>query len=172
MKFSCTVLAILFTFLSFSAFASEEVEDFKFKDIEGKNHTFSEYKGKWVIVNYWGTYCPPCLEEIPDLISFSDKHKNDAVVLGLDAGGTNVDDLKSFAAEYMIEYLIAPIQESTLTAFGILMGIPTTYVITPKGEIAMKKVGVINLGEVEGLMKQYEGSADVASSASDGILDL
>ncbi len=172
MNLTRTVFSVLLIALSFTAFASEEVEDFKFKDIEGKSHSFSDYKGKWVIVNYWGTYCPPCLEEIPDLISFSDRHKSDAVVLGLDAGGTNVEDLKSFAAEYMIEYLIAPVQESTLTAFGILSGIPTSYVITPQGEVAAKVVGIIDLKEVEAYMKQYEGSADVAVSTLDSILDL
>jgi thiol-disulfide isomerase/thioredoxin len=134
---------------------AEEAEDFKFKDIKGKSHTFSDYKGKWVIVNYWGTYCPPCLEEIPDLVSFAEKHKKDAVVLGFDAGGTTVEDLTVFAKENMMDYIIAPVQESTLTAFGILQGIPTSYVITPEGEEVAKVVGIIDMDEVEIFMQQY-----------------
>jgi thiol-disulfide isomerase/thioredoxin len=182
-----SALALLIFSLSLSAVAISEdietVENFSFKDIKGKTHQFSEYRGKWVIVNYWGTYCPPCLEEIPDLVNFSDNHKKDAVVLGMDAGGTNITDLTEFAAENMMDYLIAPVQESTLTAFGILTGIPTTYVVTPSGEVAAKVVGIINLKAVEQLMQQYAGTETTtettASTAktkpqkeSDSILDL
>lgn len=174
-----SAFALLVLLLSLSGIANseeiEKVENFSFKDIKGETHQFSKYHGKWVIVNYWGTYCPPCLEEIPDLINFSDRHKKDAVVLGLDAGGTNVADLNEFAAENMMEYLIAPVQESTLTAFGMLTGIPTTYVVTPTGEVAAKVVGIINLKAVEQLMQQYEetASSNIANSKdSDSILDL
>ena len=53
------------------ALASSWVQaaDFKVTDTNGKTHTLSGYKGKWVLVNYWATWCPPCLEEIPDLIA-------------------------------------------------------------------------------------------------------
>lgn len=134
---------------------AEEAEDFKFNDIKGKSHTLSEYKGKWVVVNYWGTYCPPCLEEIPDLVSFAEKNKKDAVVLGFDAGGTTVKDLLKFSEDNMMDYTIAPTQESTMTAFGILQGIPTSYVLTPEGEQVAKVVGIIDMDEVEVFMKEY-----------------
>lgn len=156
MKLISTLITAAFLSLAFVVTAmAEEAEDFTFKDIKGKNHTLSQYHGKWVIVNYWGTYCPPCLEEIPDLVSFSDKHKKDAVVLGFDAGGTTVEDLTVFAKDNMMDYVIAPVQESTLTAFGILQGIPTSYVITPEGEQVAKVVGVIDMKEVETFMKEY-----------------
>lgn len=153
---------------------AETVEDFSFKDIKGVTHKFSQYRGKWVIVNYWGTYCAPCLEEIPDLVQFSDKHKDKAVVLGLDAGGTSVRDLVEFADENMMEYTIAPVQQTTLTAFGILSGIPTTYVVTPKGEVAARVVGIIDLSAVEQFMGQYDdaGLAKAKNKDSDSILDL
>lgn len=158
--------------ISGTAYAeAETVENFSFKDIKGKTHQFSDYRGKWAIVNYWGTYCPPCLEEIPDLVHFSDKHKKDAVVLGMDAGGTNIADLTDFAAENLMDYLIAPVQESTLTAFGVLSGIPTTYVITPTGEVAARVVGIINLDAVEQLMQQYAG-IPASQESSDSILGL
>ncbi len=149
----------------------ETVEDFSFNDIKGKSHKISDYKGKWVLVNYWGTYCPPCIEEIPDLVRFSEKHKSDAVVLGMDAGGTNVKDLTEFAEENMMDYLIAPVQESTLTAFGVLTGIPTTYVITPSGHVVARVVGIIDLDAVEQMMQQYAGGP-TKEKESEGILDL
>ncbi|MEE9302787.1 MAG: TlpA disulfide reductase family protein [Thiotrichaceae bacterium] len=167
---------VTFTLLVFSVSASaadsETVEDFSFNDIKGKTHKFSDYRGKWVLVNYWGTYCPPCIEEIPDLVRFADKHKSDAVILGMDAGGTNVADLTDFAEENMMDYLIAPVQESTLTAFGVLMGIPTTYVVTPTGHVAARVVGIIDLVAVEQMMQQYAGVPSAKEKESEGILEL
>ena len=49
--------------------------DYSLPDLKGKMHSLAEYKGKWVIVNYWATWCPPCQEEIPDLVDFHDRHK-------------------------------------------------------------------------------------------------
>ena len=166
MKLINTLITTTFITLTLITTAiAEEAEDFTFNDIKGKSHTFSDYRGKWVIVNYWGTYCPPCLEEIPDLVSFAEKHKKDAVVLGFDAGGTTVEDLTVFAKENMMDYIIAPAQESTLTAFGILQGIPTSYVITPEGEEVAKVVGLIDMDEVEIFMQQY-ANEDAAANSS------
>lgn len=152
---SLLIIATLMLLTGMMPATAEEMEDFTFKDIHGQSHQLSDYKGKWVVVNYWGTFCPPCLEEIPDLVAFAQKHKEKAVVLGFDAGGTTVEDLKKFAADYKMDYLIAPVQESTLTAFGILQGIPTSYVLTPEGEQIAKVVGVIDMDEVETFMTQY-----------------
>lgn len=151
----------------------ELVEDFSFKDIKGNTHKFSQYRGKWVLVNFWGTYCAPCLEEIPDLVAFADRHKNDAVVLGMDAGGTPVEDLIEFADENMMDYTIAPVQQSTLTAFGILTGIPTTYIVTPQGEVAARIIGIVDLTAVEQFMLQYADAAMPDFEEDSGnILDM
>lgn len=149
MKLFASILFICSSFLMSASFASDKIEDFAFVDIDGKQHNTKQYRGKWLLVNYWGTYCPPCLEEIPDLIEFSDNNKENAVVIGLDAGGTDIAGLKKFEDDYFINYTLAPVQESTLDAFGVLVGIPTSYLISPEGEISAKVVGIIDLKEVD-----------------------
>jgi len=149
MKLFASFLFICTSFLMSSSVASGKIEDFAFVDIDGKQHNTKEYRGKWLLVNYWGTYCPPCLEEIPDLIEFADNNKENAVVVGLDAGGTDIAGLKKFEDDYFINYTLAPVQESTLDAFGVLVGIPTSYLISPEGQISAKVVGIIDLKEVD-----------------------
>ena len=133
----------------FFANAGEKVKDFSFNDLEGKTHKFSDYKGKWVLVNYWATYCPPCLAEIPDIDRFTQANKKTFVSLGFDAGGSSAEDIKAFKKELNIHYPLIPAQESTMLAFGIVMAIPTSYIISPKGEIVDKFVGIITYDDLD-----------------------
>ncbi len=149
MKKQLALWAIL-NILPFSfTHALEKVEDFSFKDIEGKSHQFSDYRGKWVLVNYWATYCPPCHAEIPDIERFAQDNKENFIVLGMDAGGSKIDDILAFKKELNISYSLIPMQESTMLSFGIIMGIPTSYIVNPKGEIVDKYVGIITYDDLD-----------------------
>ncbi len=133
----------------FSSQALEKVKDFSFNDLEGKSHKFSEYQGKWVLVNYWATYCPPCHAEIPDIERFAQDNKEKFIVLGMDAGGSHANEIIAFKQELNISYPLIPMQESTMLSFGIIMAIPTSYVVNPKGEIVDKYVGIITYDDLD-----------------------
>ncbi len=77
--------------------ASWAQADFKMTDTNGKAHSLSGYKGKWVLVNYWATWCPPCLEEIPDLIALHENQKNNLVVLGVALDYRSAKQVTDFA---------------------------------------------------------------------------
>ena len=100
------ILAVLTTALCFLAgSAVAEPVDYSLPDMAGKTHSLADYKGKWVIVNYWATWCPPCQEEIPDLVDFHDRHKDtDAVVLGINFEDIGAEQLSSFADSFLIRY--------------------------------------------------------------------
>ena len=142
---------------SFSLFAEkatkqpepDQVKNFSFYDMNGKTHNFSDYKGKWVLVNYWATYCPPCRDEIPDIQRFANDNKDKMVVLGMDAGGSEKNEIEAFKNEFGITYPLIPAQESTLLAFGLIMGIPTSFVVTPKGQMVDKFVGIITYDDLD-----------------------
>ena len=73
--------------------------DAEFVDLNGKTVKLSDYRGKWVVVNYWATWCPPCVKEIPELVSFHEAHsKKDAVVLGVNHQEDPVAEVKKFGA--------------------------------------------------------------------------
>ena len=127
---------------------------FSSTDLGGKVHRLSDYRGKWVIINYWATWCPPCLDEIPELVEFHDKHASkDAVVLGVNY--ENVDDkyLKTFVAEFFISYPILKVDPNKQPPFGPLYGLPTTYVISPDGKLVEARTGEVNMQWLESVIK-------------------
>lgn len=127
-----------------SAGENQKVENFAFEDVEGKTHQFDQYKGKWVIVNYWATFCGPCVAEIPTLNSIAKRYKDKVAVLGLEAGETPVEELKAFVAENNIAYPIAPTQDSTMYAMGLVYGVPTTFIVNPQGEVVETYMGEVD----------------------------
>lgn len=137
------------------------VENFAFKDIDGKSHKFSDYKGKWVVVNYWATYCGPCITELPALNSVAKRFKDKLVVLGMEAGETPAAELKEFVAQKKITYPVIPTQDSTMFALGLLYGVPTTFVVNPEGEIAGTHMGAVTASVLQNYLR-----ADKSAQAS------
>ena len=104
----------------------------------------SDYRGKWVIVNYWATWCPPCQEEIPDLVDFHERHKDkDAVVIGINTEDIGLEQLTSFVDSFLISYPILRSEPVMNTPLGPIPGLPTTYIIAPDGAPVARQVGPV-----------------------------
>lgn len=164
-------LATFFTVVGASAAsAADQVADFSFKDIDGKAHQFSEYRGKWVIVNYWATYCGPCLSELPALNNIAKKFKDKVVVLGMEAGETPTDELKAFVKAKKVNYPVAPTQDSTMFALGLLYGVPTTFIVSPKGQIVDTHMGAVTVAQLQSYLHDDRSSA-LAKDKTDDCKD-
>ena len=122
----------------------------EFQDIHGSSLSMEEFKGKWVVVNYWATWCPPCLEELPELEMFHDTHKEDtAVVLAFNTEAhLSVAELASFAEQYMLSFPIIPHHDDN-PSFGAVPGLPTTFLIDPQGEVVARQVGTVTAEMIE-----------------------
>lgn len=150
--------------ISAAAFSAEPV-DFSLPDLTGKQRTLAEFRGKWVVVNYWATWCPPCLEEMPDLQAFHDRHAGkDAVVVGLNFEDIPQEQLKAFVDEHFISYPVlrngdmGPAHERL-----DVVGLPTTYIISPDGVPVARQVGTITGADIERFMArqaQKRGAAE------------
>ena len=146
--------------------ADDEVEDAKaigkmaplnytVKDMNGAELKFSSLKGKIILLNFWATWCEPCKEEIPDLITLQEQYKNDLVVLGF-----SIDDspeqLRKYAAEYKMNYpvLVGAGHENIQEAYGPMWGVPVTVIIDREGRIAKKQTGIRSLTQFEREIKK------------------
>ncbi len=130
-----------------------------FVDLKGAPVKLSDFRGKFVVVNFWATWCPPCLVEIPDLVMFHEAHADkDAVVLGVNYEDIPADKVRAFAESQMISYPIVRIRgpiDGRTTPFGPLQGLPTTFMIDPKGNLVARHTGMVDQQGLERFMKKY-----------------
>lgn len=121
--------------------------DANFTDLDGKPVQLSQFKGKWVVVNYWATWCPPCVHELPELSAFHEANKQGkAVVLGVNHEEAPVGDVKKFMEGYLVSYPVVRDNgsPSSKTPFGVLRGLPTTFMINPQGELVAARTGMVS----------------------------
>lgn len=137
--------------------AEPKIVDMELKQVDGQIDQLSQYRGKWVVVNYWATWCPPCREEMPELQGFHDDHKDsDGVVLGINAEEITAERLNNFLDDYFISYpnyVAGPVYRTEL---GVVPGLPTTYLLTPEGELVARQVGGVTQKVIEDFIQRWE----------------
>lgn len=126
--------------------------DFTVPDVDGKPFTLSTYRGRWVVVNYWATWCTPCLREIPELAWFHDKYKTRAVVVGLNFEAISKASLRKFIAKHEMTYPVVLMGVDPLP-FEPLIGLPSTFFISPEGEYVARHIGPITARDIERFIK-------------------
>jgi peroxiredoxin len=146
--------SFLFCLCWLSLQVSAEPVDFELQGLDGKTYRLSDYRGKWVLVNYWATWCPPCREELPELEVFHANHKDkDAVVLGVAMERIQKEQLQKFVDEQFLSYPILMMRPAASTELGRVPGLPTSYLIDPQGVPAARQVGPITLKDLEDFIK-------------------
>jgi len=123
-------------------------EGFNFKDTKGKVHRLDDYKGKWVLVNFWATWCPPCLEEMPALQQLHETRK-DLVVIGIAMEYQDKEYVKQFADDLLVTFPIVLGDRKIAAQIGKVPGLPTTYLYNPEGRLAAQNVGALTREAVE-----------------------
>ena len=148
------LLLLLAIFLLSLSTVSAAANNFVLKDMAGKKHTLSEYKGKWVIVNYWATWCPPCLEEIPDLVALYDSRKNkDLVILGVAFDYQSAKEVTDYVNDMLISYPIVLGDDDVMKQIGFSSVLPTSYIYNPRGELIKTKHGLVTKQYLDSLLK-------------------
>jgi len=150
------LLAGMLVLVSVGAQAVQPV-DFELRDLEGNAVRLSDYRGGWVLVNYWATWCPPCLEELPELESFYNRHKESGtVVLGINMEDIGLDNLRGFVEEQFLSYPILRGESVMPGVLGPVSGLPTSYLVSPGGEVVAQQTGPVTERAISKFIKNYE----------------
>jgi len=123
---------------------------FDVTDTDGKRHRLADYRGKWVIVNFWATWCAPCIKEIPEFAEFQRAHAPDqAVVLGIALDVDDAAKTRQFAKKIGHTYPLILEDERTEKQFGKVKGLPTTVIFDPAGRRAWDRTGTVTRKALE-----------------------
>jgi thiol-disulfide isomerase/thioredoxin len=124
--------------------------DWKLKDLDGKEVSFAQFQGKVVVVDFWATWCAPCVGEIPGYLRLQEKYGKDGlVVVGISLDEAGPDRVKQFVTEKRMTYQVVMGDEKVQALFGGLTVIPTTFLIDRTGEIRDRKTGAVPAEEYE-----------------------
>lgn len=140
------------------AWVGVPVPDLTVTTLKGESIRLSNLKGKRIILDFWATWCPPCVMEIPHFIELRKQAKEeDLVIVGLTQ--ETPEELQPFVKEHGINYPIAPVAELP-RPFSDIEGIPTTFFIDRKGIIQRVLVGYHDLEGLrsEALAPDYPGT--------------
>ncbi|MEE8341840.1 MAG: TlpA disulfide reductase family protein [Candidatus Neomarinimicrobiota bacterium] len=126
--------------------------DFKLATISGEEFQLSDYNGKVVMLNFWGTWCPPCRKEIPDLVNLQKKYNKDGLeIVGITLNSGSAAEIQKFADKKEMNYTILTDFDNNEThavtnLFGRAVGqpisaVPTTFLIDREGYIVKGYIG-------------------------------
>lgn len=136
---------------------AEPVNDFTIQDTTGKQHKLSDYKGKWVLINYWATWCPPCLEEVPDLVALYDNRKGkDLMIIGIVQDYQATKEVTEYVDDMLISYPIVLGNDHVLKQIGHADALPTTFIYNPQGKLIKIKRGLISKKYIEDLINSQK----------------
>ena len=147
MRLKLSVLTVFLVFLvlgaslAFAVESGQDAPDFNLKDINGKAFRLSDFKGKVLIVDFFGTWCPPCRGEIPGFVELQNFYGPQGVLV-IGVSSEDAGALKKFADSMGINYpVLTDTDEAAHIIYGPIRGIPTTFVIDKNFKVRRHYIG-------------------------------
>jgi thiol-disulfide isomerase/thioredoxin len=142
-----------------------EIPKLSIATVDGRQFDLASRRGKWVVVNFWATWCKPCLKEMPEL-SALDAMREHVEVVGLAYEDITPDDMKVFLKLHPVVYPIAVVDTFNPPAdFATPRGLPMTYLIAPDGKVADKFLGPVTAKDIESAITKAGGPKPVQAPA-------
>ena len=127
----------------------DEPVDFTLQRLSGGEMSLKELRGRWVVLNYWATWCAPCRKEIPELSALHDA-REDITVLGLAFEDTEIENFEEFLEKFQPSYPMLLVDVyAPPEPFGAPRVLPTTIVLNPKGIPAKTFLGPVTREQLE-----------------------
>jgi peroxiredoxin len=145
--------------------------DFSLKDLDGKVYNLSDYRGKVVVLNFWATWCPPCVKEIPEYVDIQKEFGPKGVqFIGIALDEEGIAKVRPWLAKHPVSYPILFPDAKVQANYGDLSSIPVTFIIDRKGMIRSTYVGKRQKQVVVDTLNKYiaEGAASGSGSIPAG----
>lgn len=151
-RYPLFALAALLACANF-AHATTQKPALSVKTLDGQTFDLSKQGGKWVIVNYWATWCGPCLKELPDLSAYVAAHKDKVAAIGLAFEDSDKADIEKFLKTHVLSYPVAQVDVMDPPKdFETPKGLPNTYLIAPDGHVAKAFLGPITSKDIDAVI--------------------
>jgi len=135
---------------------------FDLTDTQGKHHRLADLRGRWVVVNFWATWCVPCIREIPEIGAFAREHPG-VVVIGVATDSADASKVKRFAAKLGHAYPLVLSNDAVEKQVGRPAALPTTKVYDPEGRLVYDRAGRVDRKSLERIT--HTGGAKPMESA-------
>ncbi len=153
----CRPVLLILALLAMSALAHAQGPNFTLPGVDGQPVRLADFHGRWVIVNFWATWCTPCLLEMPELQAFHDQHHERAIVVGVNFEDIAPSAIRAFVGRLAITFPIALSGGNLLPGFE-LKGLPTTFLISPDGQLADTHLGTVNAAMLAERLAELESA--------------
>lgn len=129
--------------------AAAEFPTLKVKTVDGADYDLAAHRGKWVVVNFWATWCAPCRKEMPELSALH-AMRSEIEVVGLAYEEIEPADMQAFLKERPVTYPIAIVDPYDPPAdFATPRGLPLTHLVDPQGKVVHSFVGPVTAADIE-----------------------
>jgi thiol-disulfide isomerase/thioredoxin len=152
------LISILLIFSSATLVLAQETKPMKapsleLKDLKGKTVKLSKYKGKVVLVNFWATWCAPCVAEVPELVRWQHEYADELQIVGITYPPTSLAQVRGFVRDHGINYPILLGSKATKRLFDPSDNLPITVIIDRVGNIVDRIDGLVFADEFEAKIK-------------------
>jgi thiol-disulfide isomerase/thioredoxin len=148
--------------------ATPERPGLKIATLDGAQYDLAAKRGRWVVVNFWATWCSPCIKEMPELDAL-DAARDEVEVIGLAYEEIEIEEMRAFLRQRPVRYPIALVDTYDPPAdFPTPRGLPMTYVIAPDGRVAREFMGPVTRADLEAVI---DGKAEPVAGSEPGVRD-
>lgn len=131
-----------------------KVIEWQATDLQGKSVSSKDLRGQVVVVDFWATWCGPCVSEIPGYVNLQQKYADKGLrIVGLSVDQAGPEVVKKFVAAHKMTYTVGMATDEAQQAFGGFEAIPTTFVFDREGKVAYSKVGSMPEESFEAVLK-------------------
>jgi thiol-disulfide isomerase/thioredoxin len=135
------------------AATTKEFPTLQVTTVDGQPYDLAQQRGHWVVVNFWATWCKPCLKEMPELSAMANTDKDTVRIIGLAYDDIEDADLQAFVKKNPVDYPLAKVDVYNPPAdFETPRGLPMTYLIAPDGRVAKRFLGPVTPAQIREAM--------------------